>query len=426
MSSLLNYIDIETLKEVLNAFTTTTNLMANIVDVDGISIFSHKDSNSSKLCRFCRIIYGTKNGAERCRNAYKRAGAQTALLGKPYIFRCPAGLIEWASPIIVDDEHLGTIICGQVLMWKPEEFFWIELREMNRDLELDFTELFRAVEELPIVSGHQVQAAAYLLYVVANYITKAGWKNYNQSKQIEHQQTLIHAKMEKRKNSKNQLEDERHNKVNWDENEILSMIYLDGEESRDCFQSFLIDLVFNTKENLCILQYKMIELLTIISRVAVKLGVDEKISAEFNRNCISEIYKANAVEIICIIMKEAFQNYYALVGQKKDDISNFSVKGMMHFIKCNYSKNITIHDISESVYLSASYACRIFKKKTGVSIMSYLEQVRIEKARVLLESHNYQIEEIAKKLGFSDSSYFTKVFKKIVNITPTQYRKRNS
>lgn len=141
---LLNLIDMESLKAILDAFTTTTGLMANIVDVDGRSIFSKKDVN--KCCKFCKLIMAMKNGQERCQSSYKRAGKQAALFGEPYIFRCPSGLIEWAAPIIVDGKHLGSIICGQVLMWEPEEFFWIELREMNKNLTSDFKDLFKAVE----------------------------------------------------------------------------------------------------------------------------------------------------------------------------------------------------------------------------------------------------------------------------------------
>ena len=190
-------VDIKTLQEILDAFTTTTGLMANIVDGEGVSIFPRK--GIKKCCKFCRIIYSLEGGKNRCQAAYKRAGKQAALFGEPYIFRCPSGLIEWAAPIVLNGEHVGTIICGQVLMWEPEEFFWIELRKMNQTLTDDFEELFEAVGELAIVTGNQVQASAYLLYVVANYIMKAGWENFEQSREFARQRTLYHAEIENHK-----------------------------------------------------------------------------------------------------------------------------------------------------------------------------------------------------------------------------------
>ena len=56
-TKLLNFIDTKILKDILDAFTETTGLMANIVDIDGKSIFSRKDL--SKCCRFCKLIYNT-------------------------------------------------------------------------------------------------------------------------------------------------------------------------------------------------------------------------------------------------------------------------------------------------------------------------------------------------------------------------------
>ena len=96
------------------------------------------------------------------------------------------------APIVLNGEHVGTIIWGQVLMWEPEEFFWIELRKMNQAITDDFEQLFAVVGELAVVTGNQVQASAYLLYVVANYIMKAGWENFEQSREFARQRTLYH------------------------------------------------------------------------------------------------------------------------------------------------------------------------------------------------------------------------------------------
>ena len=100
---------------------------------------------------------------------------------------------------MVDGRHLGSIICGQVLMWEPEEFFWIELREMNKSLTSDFKELFKAVEELPVVSGDTVQAASYLLYIIANFITRSGWEQKKRKEELMIQKLRLNEELETRK-----------------------------------------------------------------------------------------------------------------------------------------------------------------------------------------------------------------------------------
>jgi len=64
----------------------------------------------------------------------------------------------------------------------------------------------------------------------------------------------------------------------------------------------------------------------------------------------------------------------------------------------------------------------LFKQVTGISFKEYLNKVRIEEAKSLLEHTDYSIMEIAVACGYSDQSYFTKVFKKATGITPKQYR----
>ena len=74
------------------------------------------------------------------------------------------------------------------------------------------------------------------------------------------------------------------------------------------------------------------------------------------------------------------------------------------------------------VYLSPAYFSRIFKKETGATFNSFLNEVRIEKSKALLRNNDLKMVDIALMVGFESQSYFTKVFKKITGISPLQYR----
>jgi two-component system response regulator YesN len=65
----------------------------------------------------------------------------------------------------------------------------------------------------------------------------------------------------------------------------------------------------------------------------------------------------------------------------------------------------------------------LFKEKTGLNVVDYITFVKIERAKILLEDRSLKNYEIAAKLGYSDE-YFTKLFKRVVGMTPTMYRKR--
>lgn len=413
-------VDIKTLQEILDAFTTTTGLMANIVDVEGVSIFPRK--GIKKCCKFCRIIYNLEGGKNRCQGAYKRAGKQAALFGEPYIFRCPSGLIEWAAPIVLNGEHVGTIICGQVLMWEPEEFFWIELRKMNQPLTDDFEELFEAVGELAIVTGNQVQASAYLLYVVANYIMKAGWENYQQSREFARQRTLYHAEIENRKTLEKQL-DKTEILSLIDEDEIIVQLQNNRNKSKAYLEGLISGLRYEAHQNLSSMQAKMTELLVILSRVASQIGLEFDVFQAINSQAIPQIYQTDSIESISVLTSKAVDAYLEHIEESAVKSENPNISLMKDYIDSHYKENLTVDAIADSACISPGYAGRIFKEQLGMPIMDYMLKVRIEKSKKLLLNPHYQIQAIAESVGYGDAGYFTKVFRKAEGITPTQFRK---
>lgn len=417
---LLNLIDMESLKAILDAFTTTTGLMANIVDVSGRSIFSKKDV--SKCCKFCKLIMAMKNGQERCQSSYKRAGKQAALFGEPYIFRCPSGLIEWAAPIIVDGKHLGSIICGQVLMWEPEEFFWIELREMNKSLTSDFKDLFKAVEELPVVSGDMVQAASYLLYIIANFITRSGWEQKKRNEELTRQKLRLSEELETRKKLEEQLGQMFIYSMN-KESDLMEMIKEGkNEQANQLLNEVTNDIILGSKGNMDVIRTRAIELIVMTSRTAVSAGVSQERASQINTSFIQVILMQNSLDDISGQLQLAIDIYQKEIQKNASIPEPASIKAIKLFINEHFGENITLDSIADSAFLSASYASRLFKKELGISIMDYLLQVRMNEAKKLLKDTTLQIEEVASRTGYADSSYFTKVFRKAEGITPSQYR----
>ncbi|HZH60880.1 MAG TPA: response regulator [Metabacillus sp.] len=89
------------------------------------------------------------------------------------------------------------------------------------------------------------------------------------------------------------------------------------------------------------------------------------------------------------------------------------------------SEEITLKLLAEEVYLNPTYLGRIFKQETGESFSSYLIKLRIEKAKELLRNPALKIYEVCEQVGYSDPAHFTHVFKKIVGITPHEYKMRS-
>lgn len=98
-------------------------------------------------------------------------------------------------------------------------------------------------------------------------------------------------------------------------------------------------------------------------------------------------------------------------------------KKVIPYIQENLTASFSVGDIAEYVALNPQYTMRLFKKTMGMSILEYVTQCRLEKAKGYLENTSYNNEIIAGKVGYVSSSYFIRLFKKQYGITPREYRK---
>lgn len=94
------------------------------------------------------------------------------------------------------------------------------------------------------------------------------------------------------------------------------------------------------------------------------------------------------------------------------------------YIAEHFSESITLSVLSEISYTSPSYLCSQFKAKTGQNIMDYVNSVRIGQAKELLKDISLKTYQIAEQTGYSDPTYFSRVFKNIVGISPSEYRNK--
>ncbi|UMZ72725.1 response regulator transcription factor [Natranaerofaba carboxydovora] len=100
------------------------------------------------------------------------------------------------------------------------------------------------------------------------------------------------------------------------------------------------------------------------------------------------------------------------------------IEQSIYYIKENYSKDITLTEVSNAVHLSPYYFSRLFKKKMGMNFIDYLTNLRIEKAKEFLIESNAKVVNITYKVGYKEPAYFSRIFKKHTGITPNDYKKR--
>lgn len=96
---------------------------------------------------------------------------------------------------------------------------------------------------------------------------------------------------------------------------------------------------------------------------------------------------------------------------------------VMEFVDANLAFDLCVPRLATVAGMSPYYFCRAFKQQTGITPHRYVLQRRMEQARRLLEEKAGSLLEIARRVGFADQSQFTRVFRKLVGVTPSIYRK---
>lgn len=153
--------------------------------------------------------------------------------------------------------------------------------------------------------------------------------------------------------------------------------------------------------------------------------------------CIEEAYYAYSKEEFGyeLIVREKLSHMWYLIiknmessllqQNQHEDQNIIRVKVMLDFIHNHYSQQLSLNEIASLVNISERECLRCFQRNIGITPIQYLLKYRISLAASLLENTNIPITEICTKVGFDNPSYFSKIFKRFMHITPSEYRKKH-
>lgn len=128
------------------------------------------------------------------------------------------------------------------------------------------------------------------------------------------------------------------------------------------------------------------------------------------RSKIIELFlKLNRMEISMQKPSEEHDSYY-------------DIGSIIKFIQDNYTENFSLNDLALKCNMNPAYFSRIFKQRIGTPLFQYINQIRIQKACVLLKKSNRSIIDIAYEVGYQNLSFFNRYFKKIMMMSPRKYR----
>lgn len=196
--------------------------------------------------------------------------------------------------------------------------------------------------------------------------------------------------------------------------ELESAVYKDDQDIGEML-SYFFNLVTYPKCKLKSLK-ELVHLLEMsyrkISEKESITGLEEEIG----------VYKANEIQQYytkCFLRLK--EKIHEGEGGKYSNI----VLEMMRYIRKNYEKELSLDVLGEVFHMNGVYLGQVFKKEVGMTFLKYLTTCRMDAAKALLESGQYNVSEVAEMSGYKTSQYFSQIFQKNVGMKPQEYKKWN-
>lgn len=170
---------------------------------------------------------------------------------------------------------------------------------------------------------------------------------------------------------------------------------------------------------------KIIEALVLASHASRIDGIDDL--DYFDYTChINTLMGLKGSELI----EWAFQRFVDITGYVKKhnaiDYSNKIVQATKEYLEAHYAEEISLEDVAEYVNISPQYFSKLIKKNTGFNFIDWLSMLRVKKAKELLTNSNLTVKEVCFMVGYKDPNYFSRIFKKKIGMTPSEYIKKNT
>ena len=173
------------------------------------------------------------------------------------------------------------------------------------------------------------------------------------------------------------------------------------------------------------LKARAMELTVLISRASLDAGADENEIYSLCPKFINHFISLDNLEDVCRALTSILHRFMELTFNRPD-VRNISIiSRATAYIAANYMHPITLKDTADHIYISSSYLSRIFRSEMGVRFSEYLTKYRIDKSKLLLTDPELTVSDVASLVGYTDQSYFNKVFKRMNGVSPKKWRLSN-
>jgi AraC-like DNA-binding protein/ligand-binding sensor protein len=370
--------------------------------------------DSCNMCVSLDLALASKS-SESCMRSHAQAAQLSQRYGGSYIYFCHHTLLFWTSPIIREGLLHVSLIAGPVLAVDPQD--WLEEQQMYSNTSEKIASL---IQDLPCIQTQRVHHLSEMLRMCAAWGSGADSRMWEQSRDQMVQLSRISEHIHQLKSKGdvtpcvNEQEDALQEAIRWG----------DRHKAQTIMNELLGEIFFTEGETIDRIKYRILELILLLSRAAIQGGAPQEEISDISYRCQREINSYRTMEGMTSWLSTILHQYTDLVFATKNREYGVVIVRALQYIRRNFHHKLTLEDVAHAVALSPNYFSHIFNDALNTSFTSYVNRVRVEYAMRLLATSTMPIVEIAGLSGFEDQSYFTRIFKLTIGITPSQYRKQ--
>nr|MCR5715549.1 PocR ligand-binding domain-containing protein [Lachnospiraceae bacterium] len=400
---------------ILEAFSECTGLQSQVIDETGALLLATGSS-----CAFCRSFSRFRPSDDSCEKEHLKAALRSVDLGESYIFACHAGLNHITFPFIYKEAFLGAVLVGPFLMEKPDSLLLSDISKRYH-IPLEKTlDLYDDSAAIPCLVPSKVTHISRLLTYSFNGLLQDSQMQLLVNRDKLQQQSKISESIQMYKNSGIKAPTTYPYEK---EKELLTYAKSGNiNKSKATLNDLLGYVLFSEGNDLDNIKARAMELSSLLSRVAIEGGAQTDSILRINNRFLKDLSSINNLDNLCLKIQEIVVTFDETMFRRIPGKNGEIIRRAFTYISDNYAHRLTLEEVAAYVHLNPSYFSTLFKQSSGSSFREYLNMVRIEASKHLLESTDYALIDIAVAVGFEDQSYFTKVFKKYTGLTPKQYR----
>jgi transcriptional regulator GlxA family with amidase domain len=143
-----------------------------------------------------------------------------------------------------------------------------------------------------------------------------------------------------------------------------------------------------------------------------------------NYSNFTELNKATGLDELLFKLNDILTNFITRVSDTKEKKKKVKIRKMIDYINQNFTQKLRSEEVARIGGLSTSRCLHLFKEETGVSLTDYIKKLRVDFGKYLILNTDISLADCSIETGFFDQSHFTKTFKQVEKMTPSQFRRK--